>query len=137
MNPNTAQTLDPKLKEAYDRVMGAELPKATSSPASASGQAWKPPAQPAAAPTPQPATQADSQVEMVNINTPTSQGQMSTVVSAKKSKTKPIIFVAAGILFFAVYTVIWLKFFSVIQPAEAVLKLLEELVVELFLHFFF
>lgn len=120
MNPNLAQSLDPKLKETYDRVMGMQLNPRPATPKSPQPVAPVPqsqtPVQPASpVSAPEHSAQDDSQVEMVNINTPTPQGQTNTTAaSAKKSKIKPVIFVAAGVLFFAIYTVIWLKFFSII-----------------------
>lgn len=109
MNPNLAQSLDPKLKETYDRVMGTQLNSRPATPNPVQPQ----PAAPIQQTTPAPKEQ-NPQVEMVNINASASQGQTATAAPGKKSKIRPIAFVAAGVLFFAIYTFIWLKFFSVI-----------------------
>lgn len=114
MNPNLAQTLDPKLKEAYDRVMGTQLNTQKPQPLQSQPAVATPAQQTAQTPAPEQPKEQTPQVEMVNINTPTSQGETTVAAPAKKSKMKPVIFVIAGVLFFAIYTFIWLKFFSVI-----------------------
>lgn len=108
MNPNLAQTLDPKLKEAYDRVMGAEINPQPVGPKPAQPAAPQAPASQAEPPVQEP------QAEMVDINAPSQVSEPQAQSAVKKSKIKPVIFIAAGVVFFALYTFIWLKFFSVI-----------------------
>lgn len=123
MNPNLAQNLDPKLKETYDRIMGTELSKTASSPASVSGQAREnlsSSPQPTHVPIEQvvvpqtpsktPPAPDETKVEMVSINA------SSATPAAKPSslrKISPIIFVVAGVGFFIAYTVVWLKIFNI------------------------
>lgn len=104
MNPNTAQSLDPKLKEAYDRVMGTQVnfqaqPKPATPP-----QSSKVGPSPSSSPAP-----TATEPEMVSINT--------TAPIAKpapaKGKISPIIFVVLGVGFFLFYTVLWLKVFKI------------------------
>lgn len=134
MNPNLG-TLDPKLKETYDRVMGADVGARLQGEAADKGGTSSQPDQKtqpapqvqptkevhlpvehnAAVPTPPPATpepapQEESQTEMVNINATVSQAKPAAVVSKKKSS--PVIFIVAGVGFFLLYTVIWLKVFK-------------------------
>lgn len=116
MNPTTAQSLDPKLKEVYDRVMGA--PVSPQSPENSVPQhvpvegipIQNTPA-PQPAPLQEPSVQATpaSEPQMVSINT-------SAAPAAKPESSKkisPIIFVAAGVGFFLAYTFIWLKVFKI------------------------
>ncbi len=123
MNP-TAPQLDPKLKETYDRIMGSGV---SSQPAQKPQPAPQPVHQPieevhlpvenvASVPTPPPARpetpiQEEPQTEMVNINATVSQAKPVAAVSKKKSS--PVIFVVAGVGFFLLYTVIWLKVFKI------------------------
>lgn len=123
MNPNAAQTLDPKLKEVYDRVMGTPTSAAGANPP----QPAKPieptplshvpieqvvvPQTPEVEPTPTPSpTPIPAEPEMVNINTSIPQTQQTK----SPRKLSPIIFVAVGIGFFLFYTFVWLKVFGVI-----------------------
>lgn len=114
MNPNLAQTLDPKLKETYDRIMGTELPKAGSSPA-VEPQTHVPIEQIATpqAPTPEatPNLPEESKVEMVSINTTPSVSKTEQV--SKGRKISPVIFIVVGVLFFLLYAFAWLKVFKI------------------------
>lgn len=112
MNP-TAQTLDPKLKETYDRVMGTQLPPQPDQkpqPAPQPAQEVHLPVEnipPAPTPTPPPVA---AEPEMVNINATVPQHVAPAAVS--KKKFSPIIFVVAGAGFLLIYTFIWLKVFK-------------------------
>lgn len=106
MNPNLAQSLDPKLKEAYDRVMGTQINTKPQAAAAAVPQANPQPVNQAPAPEKQ-----DTKVEMVSVNT--SNSDLKTAPLAKKSKLSPVFLIAGGVAFFLVYTVIWLKVFKV------------------------
>lgn len=90
MNPGNLSHLDPKLKEAYERVMGTPIssfaPTASSSPAYEKSQS---------------SFQPSSQM----------------VVGGKtKGKLSPILIMIALILFFAVYTIMWIIVFDLKVP---------------------
>lgn len=112
MNPKTPQDLDPKLKEAYDRVMGGNfspgaVPKA---PEVSQAQGQTPVQNPAfsnPAPTSTPLTPS-APTPTVNVPSPSS----SPVSVKKKLKISPIIFLVVGLAFFAVYAVVWAKLFK-------------------------
>lgn len=120
MDPKAAQTLDPKLKEAYDRVMGATIPKTpsqqmpsvdmptpqkeTENPA----EPMHPPA-PAATPT-QPVPAAP---------THTIPHPSSGFVAPHEEKKSPVsgtLLIVAGVVFLLVYTLFWLKWFGIPLP---------------------
>ncbi|MBI2031936.1 MAG: hypothetical protein HYT08_04960 [Candidatus Levybacteria bacterium] len=89
MNPKNLTQLDPKLKEAYERVMGTSVP---------------PPA-PAATPAPihqepQSAPQTSNQV----------------VVNKKRGGLSPVLIAIAIILFFTIYTIVWVMVFGLKVP---------------------
>jgi hypothetical protein len=87
------QNLDPQLKAAYERVMGT-----TVSP-QASAQA--------AAPAAQIVTPASSK----------NNGDAKVVAGgAKSGGLSPILIGIAAILFFAIYTIVWLKVFKITVP---------------------
>lgn len=107
MNPS-APTLDPKLAETYNRIMGAELPKAASSPASEARQGWTGNTGPKPEPT---QTPAPAQHVYVASGTP---GETTEAFTAKKPrKISPVILITLGILFFGAYTIVWLKVFGI------------------------
>lgn len=129
MNPNLAQNLDPKLKEAYDRVMGTEVggTDRVRLQASQTGELDKGglPAQPSnasasSAPTASQSAQPITEAPFVSPQTikPSESFYSQTVLKPAPAKSdrkiSPIIFVAVGIAFFLLYTFIWLKVFSVI-----------------------
>lgn len=120
MDPKLAQNLDPKLKETYDRIMGTQINPQPGTPVPAVPQPVQTPT-----PTPQFQTQpqtptqtAEQQVPvspqpgMVNINATVAQAK-PVASAASKKKMSPVIFIAAGIGFFLIYTVIWLKVFKI------------------------
>lgn len=89
MNPKNLSHLDPKLKEAYERVMGTSVPA---------------PAQ--ALPSPAPV-----------VSTPVQETPQNQVVANKKREgLSPILVGVAVILFFAAYTIIWIKVFNLKVP---------------------
>ncbi len=117
MNPKTPQDLDPKLKEAYDRVMGANVDNGS---APAQGPQVVPPPQPMTPPTasvPPSQTPFNQTVEApppINVSAPTytvPNLQPAQPVK-KKSKVSPVIFLVVGLAFFAVYAVVWAKIFG-------------------------
>lgn len=107
MNPATAQGLDPKLKETYDRVMGTQV-----NPLPSAAKPVEP-----SAPTPLPSAQHNEPIPVshtdthVFVATPSASSQNFT--AKKSSKISPVIFIVAGLVFFAVYTVVWLKVFNI------------------------
>lgn len=116
MNPNTAQSLDPKLKEVYDRVMGAPVsPQSSANSASEHVPVEGMPVQKAVnyqsphAEQPPIAQSPATEPQMVSINT----SAAPTAKPASSKKISPIIFVAAGVGFFLAYTFVWLKVFKV------------------------
>ena len=120
MDPQATAHLDPKLKEAYDRVMATAVPQP--SPAS------PPPLQPQA----EPASPSTSPIQGGPVSTQTIDPQplpsSAPIASAKpasafvavatKPKTKilPVLFVVGGLIFFVVYAVFWVKFFNLKLP---------------------
>ncbi len=114
MNPTVGQTstLDPKLKEAYDRVMGTA---AMSAPQPAPPLSPKPVnTEPIVAEEPKIAQRAPETTNPTMVENQTAPS-MTTAGAEKKSKgISPIIFIVGGVVFFASYAVIWLKVFGVI-----------------------
>lgn len=131
MNPNTAQTLDPKLKEVYDRVMGADVGARLQGEAADKGGTSThaqpensvsqhvpvegipvqntPTPQPAPAQQPSVSTTPATEPQMVSINT----SAAPAAKPASSKKISPVIFVVAGVGFFLLYTVVWLKVFKI------------------------
>lgn len=148
MDPKNLPSLDPKLKEAYDRVMSTSLPQTPPTPTQPAPQAPTPPTtpEPVAAPTtPAPvATPAQSTLPPIpttavqpaaptNVVTPTpayttlsapepATTHSSTFVAGaahtapSKSKISPVLLIVLGVVFFAVYSLFWLRFFNVPLP---------------------
>lgn len=113
MNPNVASTLDPKLKEAYDRVMGTAVNQKPPQPkAQAQPQASSIP--------PTPVEHASEPLNSTPVTTikPSESFYSQTVIKPAPAKSdrkiSPVIFLVVGIAFFLLYTFIWLKVFSVI-----------------------
>ena len=140
MDPQKISQLDPKLREAYQRVMGASVPKPQAAPAAppqpTPTSINKPPqpasqAQPAINPQPQttPNPQSASQnspppatnFEQMHseVSSPTTspnftspQPQAETVSLKKKSSLMPILIGIIFLVFIAVYALFWTKFFN-------------------------
>jgi hypothetical protein len=117
MNPKTPQDLDPKLKEAYDRVMGGNFSPTPPAKPNVEAQQTTPKQAPAPAQSfaaqPMPSSTPLSQpspvfVPSVNVPSPSS----SPVSQKKKMKLSPVIFLFVGLAFFAVYAVVWAKLFG-------------------------
>ena len=90
MNPKNLSHLDPQLKEAYERVMGTSVPVSNSVNTT---PAFIPQASPVKP-----------------------QVQNQVVVNKKKEGLSPILVGVAVILFFAAYTIIWVKVFNLKIP---------------------
>lgn len=111
MDAKGTSQLDPKLKEAYDRVMGTVIP-----------QHQAPPSAPPPPSTPQPqiveqqAYQQPVQAYQAAVATPLpTSAPISTeapVKTHKSSKMTVPILVLGGVVFFIVYTVVWAKIFG-------------------------
>lgn len=116
MDKNVSQ-LDPKLKEAYDRVMGTVV-----TPPTKAAQVM-PSMSTSAMPTaPAPAIPVNSEpitpMAAANpqaVSSPVSTAQ-SSAISHKKSGSWTIIFMFAGIIFFVVYALVWIKMFNLKFP---------------------
>lgn len=141
MDPKQNAQLDPKLKEAYDRVMGTATPTTTPPPVDsmATGPASAPspvsatpvvsptvsPATPTTAPTPEPALPVAPVVmphstETVRIggNTPIEVQHTTTGTTHNETKKgiSPIIIILGAIVFLLVYSLFWIKFLNVPIP---------------------
>lgn len=134
MDSKSLPTLDPKLKEAYDRVMSTNLPPAQpaaptpppqQTPPAPAATPGMPPTQPTpAAPVPSaPMTipQPTAPTPPPNLHAVSSPTHGSTFVSGQHTQKSggglsPILLVIAGLIFFAVYTIFWLRFFNVTLP---------------------
>ncbi len=115
MNPNAQQqNLDPKLKEAYDRVMGSQV-----NPQPASPTPVQPPPQPQPQTQPQKVEQHPTPAQsdpqpIININQTQTGTKPQQVQKVKGGGISPVILIALGVLFFGGYTFIWLKVFKII-----------------------
>lgn len=118
MNPKNYTNLDPKLREAYDRVMNAVI-SPVSEPAQSTTvvsnqtftpgpQTPKPPSTPPPAPLVNPVVQKQAQMTAGTIT--------GVSISQHKSGILPIVIILGGIIFFAVYAFFWLKFFQIQLP---------------------
>lgn len=138
MNPKNLNDLDPKLREAYEKVMGTNFnpagPSAEASNQTPSAQPQSQPlmqTQPADEPTPAiqtiptqppaPANPTPSPLPSQNpfVQTPeppptvfTQTDTLPKEQNSKKLNFMPIIFVIGGAIFFAAYAVIWAKLFG-------------------------
>jgi len=98
MNPKNLSHLDPKLREAYERVMGTSAPTPPS-------------------PTPTPPITPSGPAPMITTPVQTQENSQSqVVVNKKKGKLSPILVAITVILFFAVYTIIWIVVFGLKIP---------------------
>ncbi len=141
MDPKSAQTLDPKLKEAYDRVMGTSLPTPSTPPVTAAPpqivtphpsaptpvishhEQFDPmsakesahetqPAQHTAATPPQAATHPAVAAAFTAGNT----SGFVAPHEEKKPAVSGTLLIIAGVVFFIVYTLFCMKLFGVEIP---------------------
>lgn len=138
MDPKSGQQLDPKLQEAYNKVMGVSLdtPATPPSPSSPTPPptdtptvvtpptAPTPPQHPSVSeePTMSPAPSEPSQ-ELVTTPEPPIATMQSTIsakpqtfVAKKGMKISPVILIVGGIAFLLVYSLIWIKVFNLSIP---------------------
>lgn len=112
MNPNTQQNLDPKLKEAYDRVMGSQINPQQQTPAASQPQ---PPVQPQKLEQQPAPSQPSGPQPIININTSSSSAKPQKVEKVKgKGGIPSVVWIVLALLFFGGYTFIWLKVFKII-----------------------
>ena len=115
MNPKTPQDLDPKLKEAYDRVMGGNF-----TPSTPTVPNPVPKIETVAAPitNPPPLTPLTNPMSVnmppLSVMSPSTSASTEQPASSTKKKPKisPIIFLIVGLTFFAIYAVVWGKIFK-------------------------
>lgn len=106
MNPS-AQTMDPNLKETYDKVMATQLPgQPSSQPKVIEPTPSASPVQPETKEQSKPATAQTSQVFVASPTTPTGVKKTGKGVS-------PVALGVAALAFFAIYAVVWLKVFGI------------------------
>jgi hypothetical protein len=127
MDPQKLSQLDPKLREAYQRVMGTTIPEPAApnqAPAPAPLQPTPPVAQPQPVTNPQaapePAIPQQPTSNFVQMNStvaaiPADQAQSGTVLK-KKSGLMPVLFIIAGLIFVGIYTLFWVKIFNLQVP---------------------
>jgi hypothetical protein len=133
MDPKSAQTLDPKLKEAYDRVMGATLPTSQTPPVANPSVGNSPvsphhdpldkmaikenPPMQAAAPLPthQAGTVSPSPTPVATAPLHVSSGFVAPH-EEKKAPVSGTLLIVAGVVFLIVYTLFWLKWFGIPLP---------------------
>lgn len=114
--PTQLDNLDPKLKEAYDRVMSATGSPSSPPPTSAEPAkteihvvSTQPPATPSTPSTTNVSTPTGSVIAtgFVAGASGTAEGQ-----TAPKPKISPVILLVAAVAFFIIYTLFWVMFFQ-------------------------
>jgi hypothetical protein len=138
MDPQTQNNLDPKLKETYDRVMGTTTAPAGGQPAAAAPSTPPPAAPTPAAPVdanagtppaadasqntgssiPQTPYTADNLSFQAAIQTPVNtQVPLGGMVAPRQSSSLlRILYIVGGVVFFVVYTFVWVKIFNLPLP---------------------
>lgn len=140
MDPQTQNNLDPKLKETYDRVMGTTTAPASGQPAAAPPPAAAapppsvtPPATDANAATPassdapqntgssipQTPYTADNLSFQAAIQQPPANNQVplgGIVAPRQSSNTLQVLYIIGAVVFFVVYTFVWIKIFNLPLP---------------------
>ena len=113
----TPQQLDPKLKEAYDRVMGTVV-----TPHQPTAQTAPPPSETHSEPVPPVSPQPAPQITINNPSSTTAMASSPTTqvekvqVGKKKKRVSPLIIFLGVIVFLAVYAVVWVKYFGLTVP---------------------
>lgn len=115
MDPKSLSSLDPKLKETYERVMGTSVPQqAPTAPATPvvepENNVPVTPAPPISEPAEQP-VQANTSPFMAS-----SMGQpLPNPAEMQQQAASPMLkiaYIVGGIIFFIVYTIFWIKIFN-------------------------
>lgn len=139
MDPQKLSQLDPKLRDAYQRVMGTTIPEPRAAPDPTSVPQPQPEPEPTSAftsepqsaplapqqeaiPMPQPAIPTQQASNFVQMNsevpTPVAGANFTTPVQAqtmaikKKSGMKPILIAIVVLVLIAVYTLFWTRIFN-------------------------
>lgn len=129
MDTKNQQKLDPKLKEIYERVMGTQLQTPGGAPAAPQTAPAVPAAQPVTPAASFPQAAAPSQVPIAALQTPATQfvaqktdpkqtggPGVQSFSDKKRSKSKPMLFVFLGLVFFLTYALFWVRFFHISLP---------------------
>jgi len=129
MDPRQQQInqLDPKLKEAYEKVMGTGNPpiNPAAAPLQASAKADMPSLQTGSTPPPITPNSPPPQPNSISFQpkpmqgTPVGSSSPSPshgFVAKKRSSVSPVIIVLGIIVFLLVYTLFWIKFFNIKVP---------------------
>jgi hypothetical protein len=139
MDPKSSTPLDPKLQEAYNKVMGTQIPQNSHStppslatppqtvpnmPTTPSDTSLPPAVVTPPLPTPEEPSMPVSATNMETVsvgNTPTVSYDSPTPTQGfsaekKKMKVSPVILVIGGIVFLIVYSIIWIKVFNLQVP---------------------
>jgi hypothetical protein len=133
MNPNNTGNLDPKLKEAYDRIMSGPAPQSTNQQSLNQTPISHPQPIPkmqteqvqqqsftmqnfiSESPLPKNDEVLQSSIfkggNFVNPN-PSAQDAQETIVAKKKNKLLTVFLTVGGIIFFIIYAVVWSKVFG-------------------------
>lgn len=124
MDSKNLGQLDPKLKAAYDRVMSTSV-NTNTAPAAPAAAHTPSTATPPPVPTPPPAPPPPAHhtpLHATNLMESTTPSTGSTaipkVTEPKKAKggISPVILIVGGIVFFAVYTLLWVTVFKIPIP---------------------
>lgn len=122
MDNKTPQQLDPKLKEAYDRVMGTVVtpPLKTPQPATPPLPEHQQSVSSVSPVSPTPAAQPEPEHEQTT-PTPTTTVEAQPIIQKgvplkKKGKVSPLIIFLGIIVFIAVYAIVWVKYFGLKVP---------------------
>lgn len=124
MDPKKQQTLDPKLKEVYDRVMGTATKSAAPSvPEPVKAEPTKETPPPAAPQSVRPTVPAPPAPEPAKAHVTTAAPVITSGFVAKGSEEKekksgisPVILFLAAVVFLLVYALVWVKFFNIQLP---------------------
>ena len=115
MNPKTPADLDPKLKEAYDRVMGGNFSPSTTTPNPI------PKIETVPVPVTNPIPPSTPLTNPLPVNMPplsamspstTASTEPPATNTKKKFKISPMLFLVVGLVFFIIYAVVWGKIFK-------------------------
>lgn len=106
MDPKSSQSLDPKLKEIYDRVMGTKLPPQT--PEAPQKEAH------------QGHVTKTTDIKHAELVHAPKVGSFISKASGGMKKSFPvgIILIIMGVLFFVAYALFWIRFFNLPLPFE-------------------
>lgn len=141
MDPQKLSQLDPKLREAYERVMGTAIPKSQSQPEPKPipSPIGEPALEPQPVPEPQPAINpqqpqfiptsepvipiqpevpapvATTATATPNFTAPAPQTQ-TIVLKKKRGMMMPVLFGITGLIFIVIYTLFWTKIFNFKLP---------------------